>query len=179
MNKQHQFYPRQIFRAYDFRGKVSFLKSHVVTAIANGLAKQFIEYGQDTLVLGYDARLTSPIYAQILKSVLQANKINVIEIGCCSTPQMYFAAREVGGNGIMVTASHNPKDDNGIKWILNAEPPTPEMIQAVGDFAELEFYKNNQKKDKFILNEFILVQSLIFYLFVIIFCYFKILLMLI
>ncbi len=144
MNTQHQLFPRQIFRAYDIRGKVSFLNAHVVNAIANGLAKQFIEYGQDTLVLGYDARLTSPSYARILKTVFEANKIKVIEIGCCSTPQMYFAAREVGGNGIMVTASHNPKEDNGIKWILNAEPPTPEMIQAVGDFAELEFYKNNQ-----------------------------------
>ena len=58
MNTQHQLFPRQIFRAYDIRGKVSFLNAHVVNAIANGLAKQFIEYGQDTLVLGYDARLT-------------------------------------------------------------------------------------------------------------------------
>src|SRR5690606_39769699 len=50
-------------------------------------------------------------------------------VGCCSSPMLYFTARQFDGNGIMVTASHNPKEDNGIKWTIDGEPPCPEMIQ--------------------------------------------------
>lgn len=50
---------------------------------------------------------------------------------------MYYIARDFGGNGIMVTASHNPKSDNGIKWILKGEPPSPDTIQYVGQCAQI------------------------------------------
>lgn len=132
MNIQKQFFPTEIFRAYDIRGKVSALTPNVVSAIAYALAEQFIEAGQTQVVLGYDARLTSPTYAKIIEQILLNNHIQVENIGCCSTPQMYFAALQKNGNGIMVTASHNPKSDNGVKWIVQGEPPTPQMIQEVG-----------------------------------------------
>lgn len=143
MNIRQFIFPKQIFRAYDIRGKVSLLNPQIIQAIANGLAKQFIEQGQRQLVLGYDARLTSPTYAKILIKELEKNQIEVVEIGCCSTPQMYFAARHTSGNGIMVTASHNSKEDNGIKWIIQSEPPSPEMIQTVGSHAELYFFQHH------------------------------------
>lgn len=133
MNTKQQLFPRHIFRAYDIRGNVSLLSPQIVYAIAVGLAKQYLGSAQQQVVLGYDARITSPFYAKILKQVLENHKIQVHDIGCCSTPQMYFAARKSNGNGIMVTASHNPKEDNGIKWIVMSEPPTPEMIQLVAD----------------------------------------------
>lgn len=161
MNIKLQLFPRHIFRAYDIRGHVRFLSPQIVYTIANGLAKQFIEYGQHGIVLGYDARLTSPYYAKILKQVLESHKIKVIDIGCCSTPQMYFAARQTHGNGIMVTASHNPKEDNGIKWIVKSEPPSPEMIQAVGDASEVMFDQqiqiiNSNSEEHHIKSEFCL-----------------------
>lgn len=53
---------------------------------------------------------------------------------------MYFAARQQQGNGVMVTASHNSKEDNGIKWIVNSAPPTPEMIQQIAMDAEQTYY---------------------------------------
>ncbi|MDV8155969.1 phosphomannomutase/phosphoglucomutase [Acinetobacter bereziniae] len=131
MMKMNDF-PFQIFRAYDIRGKVEMMKPELIQGIADALANQLIEKGQSQVALGYDARLSSPVFAQIIKQVFQHKDIDVTEIGCCSTPQLYFAARNTQGNGIMVTASHNPKTDNGIKWIIQSEPPSPEMIQHIG-----------------------------------------------
>lgn len=59
MNTQPQIFPRLIFRAYDIRGKVSQLDEKTVHAIAEALVLQFLSCGQRSIVLGYDARLTS------------------------------------------------------------------------------------------------------------------------
>lgn len=143
MNTIHPLFPRQVFRAYDIRGKISLLNAQTIHAIGQGLAEQFQACGQNQVVIGYDARLSSPSYAKILADQLRRSGIQVIELGCCSTPQMYFSAREVNGNGIIVTASHNSKEDNGVKWIIQSEPPSPEMIQQVGNVAEHYFYDGN------------------------------------
>ncbi|MDR0235618.1 phosphomannomutase/phosphoglucomutase [Acinetobacter sp.] len=140
MIKMNDF-PFQIFRAYDIRGKVEMMKPELIQGIADALANQLIAKGQSQVTLGYDARLSSPVFAQIIKQVLQNKDIQVTEIGCCSTPQLYFSARNTQGNGIMVTASHNPKMDNGIKWIIQSEPPSPEMIQNIG--AQVAQYLQN------------------------------------
>lgn len=136
-------FPFQIFRAYDIRGKIEVMQPEIIQAIACALADQFIENGQFQISLGYDARLTSPAFAQMIKFVFQQKEIQVTEIGCCSTPQLYFAARQTQGNGIMVTASHNPKTDNGIKWVIQSEPPSPEMIENIGkrsaEFAQTKY----------------------------------------
>ena len=135
MNQPSNHFPLNVFRAYDIRGKVTLLTAQVIAAIAHAFTQLFKEKGQTQIVLGYDARLTSPAYSQILRTVLQRN-FEVIEIGCCSTPQMYYAARQYQNNGIMVTASHNPKTDNGIKWVIKGEPPTPASIQQLGLMAK-------------------------------------------
>lgn len=135
MNIKHKF-PLNIFRAYDIRGKLTNLTPPIIRSIAVALAAQYTEAGQKQIVIGYDARLTSPTYANIIQQIFEHQGLEVINIGCCSTPMMYYIARDYAGNGIMVTASHNPKSDNGIKWILKGEPPSPEAIQQVGLYAE-------------------------------------------
>ncbi len=136
MNIKHTF-PLNIFRAYDIRGKLSNLTPQVICSIAYALADQYKKSKQNHIVIGYDARLTSPTYANIIQQIFEQQGIVVTNIGCCSSPMMYYIARDFGGNGIMVTASHNPKSDNGIKWILKGEPPCPEMIQHVGHLAQI------------------------------------------
>nr|WP_277604191.1 MULTISPECIES: phosphomannomutase/phosphoglucomutase [unclassified Acinetobacter] len=126
-----------IFRAYDIRGKLSNLTPNIICSIAYALASQYKNAEQTHVVIGYDARLTSPTYAHILQHIFEQQGLQVTNIGCCSSPMMYYIARDFGGNGVMVTASHNPKSDNGIKWILKGEPPTPETIQQVGQFAQV------------------------------------------
>ncbi len=128
-------FPFYIFRAYDIRGKISILTPELVQAIAYGLAQQYLKAGQRELVIGYDARLSSPFYAQLIAQVCRKQGLTVTELGCCSSPLMYYIARDFGGNGIMVTASHNAKTDNGIKWIVQSEPPCPDMIQQVAKWA--------------------------------------------
>ena len=124
-----------IFRAYDIRGR---LTPQMVEAIAHAFVLHLNQNNIKHLVLGYDARLSSPQYAYILQTILEKAGIEVEALGCCSTPMMYFSAQKQG-NGIMVTASHNPSTDQGIKWILNGLPPTPEDIQHIGQLAKQYF----------------------------------------
>lgn len=134
-----QTFPKQIFRAYDIRGNLNVFTPSVVQAVAFGLAQQYQQAGQTIVALAYDARLSSPSYAFILKQALEKCGLNVIDVGCCSSPMLYFIAKQFEGNGIMVTASHNAKSDNGIKWILQGQPPCPEKIQHVAQLAQQHF----------------------------------------
>ncbi|MFW2160301.1 phosphomannomutase/phosphoglucomutase [Acinetobacter beijerinckii] len=135
MNIKHTF-PLNIFRAYDIRGQLSNLTPDVIHSIAYALVAQYKDAHQNRIIIGYDARLTSPYYAAIIQHIFEQQGFEVTNIGCCSSPMMYYIARDFDGNGIMITASHNPKSDNGIKWILNGEPPSPEVIQKIGLLAE-------------------------------------------
>lgn len=143
-----QPFPHAIFRAYDIRGKVSLLSSDVVHAIAQALAEQFLLSKKPQLVIGYDARLTSPYYAQIIHDVCVQAGIQTQLIGCCSSPMLYFAARSFAGNGIMVTASHNAKTDNGIKWLIQGKPATAEMIQHLGHVAAQKYQNTAQNREQ-------------------------------
>jgi phosphomannomutase/phosphoglucomutase len=132
-------FPSHLFRAYDIRGAVSSFTPELVQAIAYGLCQQYMQAGQKKIVIGYDARLSSPGYAWLLQQIFEQHGFEVIPLGCCSSPLMYYSARNAAGNGIMVTASHNAVSDNGIKWIIQGEPPGPEMIQQVAVTAQMKF----------------------------------------
>ena len=136
MGSMNHPFPMHIFRAYDIRGKVSLLGAGIIDAIAHGLAQQYQTAGQTRVAIGYDARISSPAFADIIARIFKDYSLEATIVGCCSSPMLYFTARQFDGNGIMVTASHNPKEDNGIKWIIDGEPPCPEMIQQVAQLAK-------------------------------------------
>ena len=69
MNFKNKKFPSQIFRAYDIRGNIALLTPELVKAIAYGLVAQYQAAGQTQLAIGYDARLTSPAYAEIIRQV--------------------------------------------------------------------------------------------------------------
>ena len=133
--------PRQIFRAYDIRGKVAQLSDGLVAQIGKALATQFLRANQQQVVLGYDARLTSSEFAEIITAQLTASGLDVVQIGCVSSPLLYFTAKRFGGNGIMITASHNPATDNGFKWLSQHLPPTVAQIQQVADLIESQNFQ--------------------------------------
>ncbi|MFC3902476.1 phosphomannomutase / phosphoglucomutase [Acinetobacter marinus] len=142
--------PRQIFRAYDIRGKVAQLSDGLVAEIGKALATQFIRANQQQVVIGYDARLSSYEFSEIITEQLTASGLDVYQIGCVSSPLLYFTAKRFGGNGVMITASHNPATDNGFKWLCKNLPPTAEQIQHVADLIESQDFQTLHRCGKVI-----------------------------
>ena len=126
-------FPYQLFRAYDVRGVTSLLDETLIEQIGRALGATLRDRLQRQVVLGHDARLTSPRYAEIMRQALVKSGLTVIDIGQVPTPVMHFAAKQHDGNGIMITASHCDGDQNGIKWVIENSPPKPEEIQALAE----------------------------------------------
>jgi len=110
------------FKAYDIRGRVpDELNVDVAYRIGRAFARTV---GAGEIVIGYDIRLDSPVLAKELARGLMDEGRSVIDIGLCGTEEVYFqtAHRKVAG-GIMVTASHNPIDYNGMKLVREDSKP--------------------------------------------------------
>ena len=111
-----------IFKAYDLRG---IYQKELDNEFAYLLGKAFSTYTKaKTVAIGYDGRKSSPKLFEELKKGLNESGTDVIDIGLVSTPMSYFAVIQGKYDaGIMITASHNPKEWNGFKLMLkNAEP---------------------------------------------------------
>jgi phosphomannomutase len=104
------------FKAYDIRGRVP---SELNADIARRIGRAYAEYlAPGAVVVGEDVRPTSPLLADALGQGLMEGGADVIRIGLGGTEDVYFATRHLGaGGGIMVTASHNPADWNGMKLV--------------------------------------------------------------
>ncbi len=102
-----------IFKAYDIRGRVpGELNPDVAMRIGSGFGRFT---GADRVAVGRDCRLTSPDIAAGFVAGVTATGVDVLDIGEISTDMVYFVSGEEGIPGAMITASHNPKDWNGIK----------------------------------------------------------------
>ncbi len=115
---------KSIFKAYDVRGKYpKEINEATAEKIASALAKHF---KKGEIIVGHDARLSSPkLYKAVIGSIKKENpKLSVVKLGLITTPLLYFLVSRVDAvAGIAVTASHNPKNFNGLKVVgRNAEP---------------------------------------------------------
>lgn len=110
------------FKAYDVRGKVpSELNPEVAYAIGRAYAQKT---GAKTVCVGYDIRLTGPELAESLSRGLNEEGCNVIDLGMIGTEMVYFATAHYGyDGGIMITASHNPPEYNGMKMVRQESRP--------------------------------------------------------
>ncbi|MBH1528437.1 phosphomannomutase [Stenotrophomonas maltophilia] len=114
--------PLPAFKAYDIRGRVpEELNEDLARRIGVALAAQL---APGPVVLGHDVRLTSPALQDALAAGLRGVGREVIDIGLCGTEEVYFQTDHLGAaGGVMVTASHNPMDYNGMKLVKeNARP---------------------------------------------------------
>ena len=114
--------PLPAFKAYDIRGRVpEELNEDLARRIGVALATQL---APGPVVLGHDVRLTSPALQDALAAGLRGVGREVIDIGLCGTEEVYFQTDHLGAaGGVMVTASHNPMDYNGMKLVKeNARP---------------------------------------------------------
>ncbi|KPK63233.1 phosphomannomutase [candidate division WOR_3 bacterium SM23_42] len=110
-----------IFREYDIRGLAQDdLNDDDVYLFARGVGSYYRAHGQKDLFVGQDMRISSPRIAKTLIKGLNETGCNVIDIGMVPTPVLYFALFHYKiENGIMITASHNPKEFNGFKVARN------------------------------------------------------------
>jgi len=110
------------FKAYDVRGRIpDQLNEEVAYRIGQAYAA-FIKPKE--VVVGYDIRLSSQALCAALTRGLTDSGVDVSNIGQCGTEEIYFATSFLGvDGGIVVTASHNPKDYNGIKFVREKSKP--------------------------------------------------------
>ena len=123
--------PDTIFRAYDIRGNaITQLTVEVVHDIGLAFGSDIIEKGGLTCAVGRDGRLSSPALVNALIAGITKSGCNVSDIGLVATPVLYYAVKHLGTDaGVMLTGSHNPKDDNGLKMVHEAVALTEKAIQ--------------------------------------------------
>ncbi len=114
--------PAEIFRSYDIRGLVgSQITPELAQLIGQAVGSEAIDQGERNIVVARDGRTHSESLTEaLIKGVLRTG-CNVINIGVVPTPLMYFSTFhfEDSNSGVMVTASHNPKEYNGFKVVIN------------------------------------------------------------
>ena len=113
-----------IFRAYDIRGNAEQdLTPDVLEKIGFVLGNKAKDSGSDAIYVGHDSRLSCQrIFTDLCVGINGAG-IKVLNLGLVPTPMVYYATN-VGStsHGVMITGSHNPKDDNGLKIVLDGGP---------------------------------------------------------
>ncbi|QQG64800.1 phosphohexomutase domain-containing protein [Desulfobulbus oligotrophicus] len=113
------------FTAYDVRGKIP---DTFDEQIAQRIARAFVDYYQiRKVVVGRDMRLSSPLLAGTIVAGLLEQGVDVVDLGLCGTEEVYHAvfsrAEEGVAGGIMITASHNPAEYNGMKFVQRDARP--------------------------------------------------------
>jgi phosphomannomutase len=115
-----------VFKAYDIRGIVGDqIDAELCNAVGAAFAR-FVKGDEPStrrVLVGRDMRPSGPELAGAFAAGVQAQGLDVVDIGLCSTDMMYFAAGKLDAPGAMFTASHNPAAYNGIKLCLSGARP--------------------------------------------------------
>jgi phosphomannomutase len=134
---QHHFHPT-VLREYDIRGIIGeTLGADDARAIGRAFGTLLREAGGQTVAVGYDGRVSSPMLEHALVEGLTASGCDVVRIGMGPTPMLYYAeasAQQVDG-GIQITGSHNPPNYNGFKMVFRGRPFFGADIQKLGELA--------------------------------------------
>lgn len=110
------------FKAYDIRGKVP---EELNADMAYKIGRAFAKYlNSKSVVIGHDVRESSEEISAALSDGLTDSGVDVIDIGLCGTEMIYFATPFLDADGgIMITASHNPPEYNGLKFVKKGSVP--------------------------------------------------------
>ena len=133
-----------IFRAYDIRG---IYPKDLNEEIAEKIGKAFGTFNPGKIVVGMDARLSSPSLKEKLIDGLLSTGCEIIDVGMVTTPMLMFAVKHLEADGgVMVTASHNPKEYNGFKFFAkDAVPISYESgINKIQEIFEKELFKEGE-----------------------------------
>ena len=110
------------FKAYDIRGRIP---DQINEDVAYRVGRAFAQVlNARRIVVGHDIRLTSPVFCEAVANGIRDAGCDVTWIGQCGTEEIYFATFDGGfDGGLVVTASHNPIDYNGIKFVREGARP--------------------------------------------------------
>lgn len=131
------------FREYDIRGLVDKeIHDEDVVLLGKAFGTYMADQGKSRIVVGRDCRLSSNKYRDLLMEGLLSTGMDVVDVGVCPTPLLYFAIRHLDREGgVMITASHNPPEYNGFKvcngydTISGAEIQKLKAVMDAGRFA--------------------------------------------
>ncbi len=149
-----------VFRVYDIRGKIG--EEFIIESVYD-LARSLVLYSEkkllnpellkpnllETACIAMDARMHSLIIKQELIRGFLDSGINIIDLGLCSTPMLYFSQHILSQvqAGFMITASHNPADYNGIKMVVNKENLFDQDICNLRDYFKNKNYASLVKQE--------------------------------
>ncbi|MEN8210551.1 MAG: phosphomannomutase/phosphoglucomutase [Thermodesulfobacteriota bacterium] len=140
-----------IFREYDIRGVAGkdILDDDVVN-IGKAYGSLLKNQNRNNISVGRDCRLTSQKFAQLFIDGIISTGCNVIDIGTCPTPVLYFSIQHLNlGGGAMVTASHNPPEYNGFKLLSGMDSIHSQGLQDIRAIVESqEFVQGSGKVSK-------------------------------
>ncbi len=128
----------QIFREYDIRGVVEKdLTEEIIEIIGKAYGTYLTKEGKKKVSLGRDCRLSSPSFAKAMTHGINSTGVDVVDIGMVTTPMLYFSLFNIDvEGGVMITASHNPSEYNGVKLCVGKESLFGEDIQKIKGIAE-------------------------------------------
>ena len=139
------------FKAYDIRGEIDVnIDAEIMYRVGRAISQHF---SAKSVVIGYDARETSPTYASAIARGIQDFGSNAINIGLAGTEEMYWAVSEFGAcAGIEITASHNPINYNGIKIVKSKSQPLDEEtdFKVIKKLAEIAVFSSPRQRGKMI-----------------------------
>ena len=121
----------EVFREYDIRGVVDRdLDPDSIFLLGRTIGTYAVRHGIRTMTLGRDCRLSSDTYREAIGRGMMAAGVDIVDIGLCATPMLYFSIRHFRADGgVMVTGSHNPPDFNGFKICIGPDTIYGEEIQ--------------------------------------------------
>ena len=112
---------KNIFREYDIRGVYPVdINEDITYTIGKAYGTYIQKFNEKVCIIGHDNRLSSPSLHNALIEGILSTGVDIIDLGLVTTPMLYYARilKKINA-GIMITASHNPKDDNGFKFSFN------------------------------------------------------------
>ncbi len=135
----------RVFREYDIRGVAeSDFPDEFVADLGRAVGAYFAEAGARRITLGRDCRLSSPRIHAAMKRELLASGLDVVDVGVLHSPGLYFSVFHLGvDGGVMITASHNPAEDNGFKIVCGRTTIYGGEIQKLRDRVERRAFRTD------------------------------------
>ena len=134
----------EIFRAYDIRGIAGKeLTEEGIFYIGKAIGTLILSEGRKSLLTARDGRISGPSLLKSFQEGVLASGCNITDLGLVPTPLLYFATFKTKiPDGVMLTGSHNPKNYNGLKIVINKKSMTGQKIEEIKNMISNDNYFN-------------------------------------